>query len=119
VSSFPEIGYHVGLKPLLHILKIWVNVAWTRLPILLRLRRRWRRRHLLCFSIRSCSYIITRVFLIIWEGSEWPGEELKRPNPLGLKCDTITSPRRLVNTFIHKMITDLLKRQTYKGGEQL
>jgi hypothetical protein len=42
---------------------------------------------------------------------------LKRPNPLGLKCDTITSPRRLVNTFIHQMITDLLKRQTYKGGE--
>jgi hypothetical protein len=32
------------------------------------------------------------------------------PNPLGLKCDTITSPRRLVNTFIHQMITDLLKR---------
>ena len=35
---------------------------------------------------------------------------LKRPDPLGLKCDTITSPRRLVNTFIHQMITDLLKR---------
>jgi hypothetical protein len=35
---------------------------------------------------------------------------LKRPNPLGLKCDTITSPTRLVNTFIHQMITDLLKR---------
>ena len=35
---------------------------------------------------------------------------LKRPNPLGLKCDTITSPRRLVNTFIHQMIPDLLKR---------
>jgi hypothetical protein len=35
---------------------------------------------------------------------------VKRPNPLGLKCDTITSPRRLVNTFIHQMITDLLKR---------
>jgi hypothetical protein len=35
---------------------------------------------------------------------------LKRPNPLGLKCDTITSPRRLVNTFIHQMILDLLKR---------
>ena len=32
------------------------------------------------------------------------------PNPLGLKCDTITSPRRLVNTFIHQMIPDLLKR---------
>jgi hypothetical protein len=44
---------------------------------------------------------------------------LKRPNPLGLKCETITSPRRLVNTFIHQMITDLLKQQTYKGGEQL
>jgi hypothetical protein len=25
---------------------------------------------------------------------------LKRPDPLGLKCDTITSPRRLVITFI-------------------
>jgi hypothetical protein len=35
---------------------------------------------------------------------------LKRPDPLGLKCDTITSPRRLVNTFIHQMITDLLKQ---------
>jgi hypothetical protein len=45
--------------------------------------------------------------------------DVKRPDPLGLKCDTITSPRRLVNTFIHQMIPDLLKRQTYKGGEQL
>jgi hypothetical protein len=35
-------------------------------------------------------------------------EPLKRPNPLGPKCDTITSPRRLVNTFIHQMILDLL-----------
>jgi hypothetical protein len=35
---------------------------------------------------------------------------MKRPNPLGLKCDTITSPGRLVNTFIHEMILDLLKR---------
>jgi hypothetical protein len=38
------------------------------------------------------------------------GDMLKRPDPLGLKCDTITSPRRLVNTFIHQMISDLLKR---------
>jgi hypothetical protein len=37
-------------------------------------------------------------------------DRLKRPNPLGLKCDTITSPRRLVNTFIHQMIPDPLKR---------
>jgi hypothetical protein len=45
---------------------------------------------------------------------------MKRPNPLGLKCDTITSPRRLANTFIHQMVPDLLKmRQTYKGGDQL
>jgi hypothetical protein len=35
---------------------------------------------------------------------------MKHPNPLGLKCDTITSPRRLVNTFIHQMILDILKR---------
>jgi hypothetical protein len=35
---------------------------------------------------------------------------VKRPNPVGLKCDTITSPRRLVNTFIHQMIPNLLKR---------
>jgi hypothetical protein len=25
---------------------------------------------------------------------------MKRSDPLGLKCDTITSPRRLVNIFI-------------------
>jgi hypothetical protein len=35
--------------------------------------------------------------------------DMKHPNPLGLKCDTITSPRRLVNTFTHQMIPDLLK----------
>jgi hypothetical protein len=57
-------GINVGMKPLLHIVKIWVKVAWTRLPILLRLRRRWRR-HLLCLSFRICSCIITRIFLII------------------------------------------------------
>jgi hypothetical protein len=39
-----------------------------------------------------------------------PVAYLKRPGPLGLKCDTITSPRRLVNTFIHQMIPDLLRR---------
>jgi hypothetical protein len=37
-------------------------------------------------------------------------EQVERPNPLGLKCDTITSPKRLVNTFIHQMVPDLLKR---------
>jgi hypothetical protein len=35
---------------------------------------------------------------------------MKHPNPLGLKCDTITSPRRLVNTFIHQIVSDMLKR---------
>jgi hypothetical protein len=35
---------------------------------------------------------------------------MKRLNPLGLKCDTITSSRKLVNTFIHQMVLDILKR---------
>jgi hypothetical protein len=38
------------------------------------------------------------------------GARVKRPNHLGLKCDTITSTRRLVNTFIQYMVLDLLKR---------
>jgi hypothetical protein len=28
------------------------------------------------------------------------GGFMKRPDPLRLKCDTITSPRRLVTTFL-------------------
>jgi hypothetical protein len=42
-----------------------------------------------------------------WSARSWRGGEerlgggpVKRPDPLGLKCDTITSPRRLVTTFI-------------------
>jgi hypothetical protein len=35
-----------------------------------------------------------------------PAQQLKRPDPLGLKCDTITSPRRLVNTFITSNSTE-------------
>jgi hypothetical protein len=31
---------------------------------------------------------------------------LKRPDPLGLKCDTITSPRRLENTFLTSNSTE-------------
>jgi hypothetical protein len=31
---------------------------------------------------------------------------VKRPDPLGLKCDIITSPRRLVNTFISSDSTE-------------
>jgi hypothetical protein len=34
-------------------------------------------------------------------GVPFPTYVVKRPNPLGIKCDTITSLRRLVNTFIH------------------
>jgi hypothetical protein len=34
---------------------------------------------------------------------------VKRLNPLRLNCDTITSHRRLVNTFIHQIVLDLLK----------
>jgi hypothetical protein len=35
---------------------------------------------------------------------------MKCPNPLGLKCDSNTSPRRLVYTFIHQMVPDLHKQ---------
>jgi hypothetical protein len=35
---------------------------------------------------------------------------VKPPNPLGLKCDSNTNLRRLVYTFIHQMVPDLLKR---------
>jgi hypothetical protein len=31
---------------------------------------------------------------------------LERPDPLGLKCETITSPRRLVNTFLTSNSTE-------------
>jgi hypothetical protein len=31
---------------------------------------------------------------------DMPSIHVKRPDPLGLKCDTITSPRRLVTTFL-------------------
>jgi hypothetical protein len=34
------------------------------------------------------------------------GGTMKRPDPLGLKCDTITSPRRLVNTFLTSNSTE-------------
>jgi hypothetical protein len=61
---------HVCLEPLLHVLEVKIKIAWTRLPELLRLRRRWRRRHLLsCSSIRSNFFIISSFFLIIWERS--------------------------------------------------
>jgi hypothetical protein len=33
---------------------------------------------------------------------------LKRPDPLGLKCDTNTSPRRLVNTFLTSNSTEFI-----------
>jgi hypothetical protein len=41
-----------------------------------------------------------------------PLNRVKRPNPLRLKCDSNTSHRRLVYTFIHilHMVLDLLKR---------
>jgi hypothetical protein len=67
---------HVCLEPLLHLLEIRIKIAWTRLLELLRLRRRWRRRHLLsCISFRSISFIIASFFLILWERSKRPGEE--------------------------------------------
>jgi hypothetical protein len=35
---------------------------------------------------------------------------MKRPDPLGLKCDTITSPSRLVTTFLTSNSTELEKK---------
>jgi hypothetical protein len=37
---------------------------------------------------------------------EQPVDRLKRPDPLGLKCETITSPRGLVNTFLTSNSTE-------------
>jgi hypothetical protein len=72
---------HMCLEPLLHVLEVRIKIVWTRLPELLRLRRR---RHLLsCISFRSNLFIISSFFLIIWERSKRPGEEtnliLERP----------------------------------------
>jgi hypothetical protein len=53
-----EAAIHVSLEPLLHVLKVWIKIAWTRLPVLLRLRRRWRWHLLSCISFRSNSFII-------------------------------------------------------------
>jgi hypothetical protein len=41
----------------------------------------------------------------IWITKE-PAAKMKRPDPLGLKCDTITSPRRLVTTFLTSNSTE-------------
>jgi hypothetical protein len=52
-------------------------------------------------------------FNLIQSGFSWdvvPHRQLKRLNPLRLKYDTITSPMRLVNTFIHQMVLDMLKQ---------
>ena len=75
---------HMCLEPLLHVLEVRIKIAWTRLPELLRLRRRWKRTHLLsCISLKSNFFIISSFFLIIWERSKRPGEEanliLERP----------------------------------------
>jgi hypothetical protein len=40
---------------------------------------------------------------------EMLGRVWKRPNPLALKCDSNTSPRRLVHTFVQQMVPDLIK----------
>jgi hypothetical protein len=79
-----KVAIHVCLEPLLHILEVRIKIAWTRLPELLRLRRRWRRRHLLSYiRFRSNSFIISSFFLVIWEMSKRPSEEanliLERP----------------------------------------
>jgi hypothetical protein len=67
---------HMCLEPLLHGLEVRIKIAWTRLPELLRLRRRWRRRHLLsCIGFRSNFFIISSFLLIIWKRSKRPDEK--------------------------------------------
>jgi hypothetical protein len=41
-----------------------------------------------------------------WSGARVAAQPVKRPDPLGLKCDTITSPMRLVNTFLTSNSTE-------------
>ena len=75
MSSFPESGYQCGSEALAACFENMGQSSLDQAANTAEAERRWRRRHLLCLSIRSCACIITRVFLIIWEGSEWPGEE--------------------------------------------
>jgi hypothetical protein len=68
--------------------------------------RGWRSFYLLTLGFnegRRDDILIYPYLMILWC-------QLKHPNSLGLKCDTITSPRKLVNTFIHQMVLVLLKR---------
>jgi hypothetical protein len=50
--------------------------------------------HLLYISINTNLFPLPLGYL------QWVQQSLKRPDPLGLKCDTNTSPTRLVTTFI-------------------
>jgi hypothetical protein len=62
--------------------------------------------YLIMFYVNHCDMLR----IILWDLIGFPSFVLKRPNPLGLKCETITSPRRLVNTFIHRIVPNLFKR---------
>jgi hypothetical protein len=98
---------HVCLEPLLHVLKVRIKIAWTRLPKLLRMRRRWRRRHLLSYiSFKSNSFIIASFFLIIWERSKRPGEEsnliLERPK---WSVSYVAEPPKLLGPHAHVLVS--------------
>jgi hypothetical protein len=85
---------------------------------------------LLCWSLEMLAHMVGALYLVrpvlaplarafihnaflglanLEHTSSMAAWRVKRPGPLGLKCDTITSPRRLVNTFIHQIVPDLLK----------
>jgi hypothetical protein len=49
-----------------------------------------------CFLVKATF----KVRAAVYDQSYRLRYHLKRPNLLGLKCDTITSPRRLVTTFL-------------------
>jgi hypothetical protein len=62
--------------------------------------------------VLSCELVLDVVSTVghVRQVSLGPGQEptkvVKRPDPLGLKCDTITSPGRLVNTFLTSNSTE-------------
>ena len=55
-----------------------------------------------CFLVKTTF----KVRAAVYDQSNGLRYHLKRPNPLGLKCDTITSPRRLVTTFLTSNSTE-------------
>jgi hypothetical protein len=61
---------------------------------------------LTCFRSHDPTISLEPVIAGPMADTEDATREVKRPDPLGLKCDTITSPRRLVTTFLTSNSTE-------------